>query len=137
VTAPLADLIQNAANTDIRAERVTGTIVIPYDTLTARAPRGVKIKGNGDRLAVSGDITVLGQKVPFTADLKIEVAQGAVRLLPVNVKLEGGMSVPDAERFISFTLPVKNLPLNLKITDVKTTAQGLAVEGTASDVPLT
>lgn len=37
VTAPLSDLIQNAAATEIRADRVTGTVVISRQTLSAHA----------------------------------------------------------------------------------------------------
>ncbi|ETK33019.1 LmeA family phospholipid-binding protein [Microbispora sp. ATCC PTA-5024] len=137
VNAPLTDLLQNASTARITADRVTGTVVISRETLSARAPRGIKVSGNGgDTLTVAGNITVLGRQVPVTADMKIDVAQGEVRLTPVNVKLAGAIPVPNPERFISFAVPVKNLPLNLKITKVKTTPQGLEVEGTAIDVPL-
>lgn len=79
---------------------------------------------------------VLGNQVPVTADMKIQVVQGGIRLTPANVKIAGAIPVPNPERLISFTVPVKNLPLNLKITRVKSTSEGLAVQGTASDVPL-
>ncbi|MEZ0073041.1 DUF2993 domain-containing protein [Planotetraspora sp. GP83] len=137
VSAPLADLLKNAEKTRIRAERVTGTIVISRETLSARAPHGIRVEGDGgDTLKVSGNLTVLGRTVPVTADMKLEVVQGGVRLTPASVKIAGGISVPSPERLITFTVPVKNLPLNLKITSVKSTPQGLAVEGTATDVPL-
>ncbi|GGO29200.1 hypothetical protein GCM10010116_58490 [Microbispora rosea subsp. aerata] len=137
VTAPLADLIQNAAATEIKAERVTGTVVISRQTLSARAPRGIKVEGSdGDALRVSGKVSVLGNQVPVSADMKIQVAKGAIRLTPTNVKIADGIPVPNAERLISFTVPVKDLPLNLRITRVKSTSEGLAVQGTASDVSL-
>ncbi|WP_204018695.1 LmeA family phospholipid-binding protein [Sphaerimonospora thailandensis] len=137
VTAPLADLIQNASKTPIRAERVTGTVVISRETLAARAPRGIRIEGDGgDTLKVSGDLTALGRTVPVTADLKMEVVPGAVRLTPTNVKIAGGITVPNVARHLGFTVPVKDLPLKLKITKVKTTSQGLAIQGVAADVPL-
>ncbi|MCT9934753.1 DUF2993 domain-containing protein [Planotetraspora sp. A-T 1434] len=137
VSAPLSDLLKNAEKTRISAERVTGTIVISRETLSARAPRGIRVEGDGgDTLKVSGNLTVLGRTVPVTADMKLEVVQGGVRLTPASVKIAGGFSVPSPERLITFTVPVKNLPLNLKITSVKSTPQGLAVEGTATDVPL-
>jgi hypothetical protein len=137
VSAPLADLIQNSANARISAERVTGTAVISMETIAARAPRGIKVEsGKGGSLKVSGDISVLGRSVPVAADLKIAVARGAVRLTPVNLEVAGGFSVPEPERLITFTVPVRDLPLNLRITGVKTTPDGVAVEGTATDVPL-
>jgi hypothetical protein len=136
VTAPLGDLIQDPSKADIRAEHVTGTVVISRETIAARAPRGIEIDGEGDKLRVSGVIAVLGRSVPVTADMKLDVVSGAVKLTPVGVKVAGGFSVPNPERFITFTVPVKDLPLGLKITSVKTTPEGLAVEGTATDVPL-
>lgn len=137
VTAPLADLIQNASKTRIRAEHVTGTVVISRKTLSALAPHGIKVKGDGgDALKVSGDVNVLGRTVPVTASLKIEVVPGAVRLTPADVKVAGGLSVPNVAKHIGFTVPVKDLPLNLKITKVKSTPQGLAIQGEATDVRL-
>ncbi|MEU8265522.1 DUF2993 domain-containing protein [Sphaerisporangium sp. NPDC049002] len=134
VNAPLMDLIQNAATADIRAERVTGTVVISRQTLDARAPRGLKVQGNGDdTLNVTGKLTVAGITIPVTAKMKIEVVKGGVRLTPENVN---GIQVPNASRALSFTVPIKDLPLNLKIEKVRTTPEGLAVDGTATDVPL-
>ncbi|MFF3663968.1 LmeA family phospholipid-binding protein [Microtetraspora malaysiensis] len=137
VSAPLADLIQDASKADLRAERVAGTIVISRKTLEERAPRGVKIEGGGDdKLRVSGKITVLGRDIPITADLKIDAVKGGIRLIPANVEIAGGISVPNVERLVGFTVPVKNLPLNLKVTKVRSVSEGLAVEGSATNVPL-
>ncbi|MEW9528784.1 DUF2993 domain-containing protein [Microbispora sp. NPDC049125] len=138
VTAPLSQLIQNPSGADIRAERITGTVVISHKTLSAQAPRGIKIEGGGGggTLRVSGELTFLGRQVPVTADMRLDVVQGGVKLTPVNVKLAGAIPVPNPERYITYTVPVKDLPLNLRITGVKTTPQGLAIEGTATDVPL-
>lgn len=137
VSAPLADLIKDASKADLRAERVTATIVISRETLDARAPRGIRVEGNGgETVQISGELSVLGRSVPVTADMKLEIVQGAVRLTPKSVKIAGSIRVPNAEKFISFNVPVKNLPLNLKITSVRSTPEGLAVGGTATDVPL-
>lgn len=134
VKAPLMDLIQSPAKANITAERVTGTVVVSRQTLDSRAPRGLHVEGGGDdSLNVTGKLTVSGVSIPVTAKLKIEVVPGGVRLTPENVN---GIKVPNASRLISFTVPIKNLPLNLKIEKVRSTAEGLAVEGTATDVPL-
>ena len=37
---------------------------------------------------------------------------------------------------MSFTVPVRRLPLGLKITKVTSTAEGLAIEARATDVAL-
>ena len=134
VNAPLADLLQNSSTAHITADSVTGTVVISRKTLDARAPRGLHVEGNGDdTLQVTGKVTVAGIVIPVTAKMKIEVAPGGLRLTPENVN---GIQVPNASRLLTFNVPVKNLPLNLKIDKVRTTAEGLAVEATATDVPL-
>ncbi|GII85310.1 hypothetical protein Ssi03_33000 [Sphaerisporangium siamense] len=134
VSAPLMDLIQDSATADIRADKVTGTIVISKKTLDARVPQGLRLSGDGDdALNVSGTLSVAGISVPVNARMKIEVVTGGVRLTPSDVN---GIKIPDATRALGFTVPVKDLPLNLKIQSVRTTPEGLAVEGLARDVPL-
>ncbi|GAA0985192.1 DUF2993 domain-containing protein [Acrocarpospora macrocephala] len=137
VQAPLMDLIQNAESVDLRAERVTGSVVVSYKTLDARAPRGIKVNGgNNNTVQISGNLTVLGQTVPVTADMKVALVKDAIRVTPESVKIAGGVPVPNAERLVSFTIPIKDLPLNLKLTKVSPTEAGLLLQGTASDVPL-
>ncbi|GIH29066.1 hypothetical protein Aph01nite_73760 [Acrocarpospora phusangensis] len=137
VHAPLMDLIQNAEAVDLRAERVSGTVVISYKTLDARAPRGIKVNGGGNgTIQVSGELNVLGQAVPVTADMKVELVKNQIRVTPASVKIAGGVPVPNAERLVSFAIPIRELPLNLKLTKVTPVEEGLLVQGTADDVPL-
>lgn len=136
VTAPLEDLVLRADRVNMRAERVAGTVIVPLETLNQRAPRGIKISVNGDALAVTGEISVLGQKVPVKADMKIEMTGGEVRFVPGRITLGGGIPVPQPERFITYRIPIKNLPFNLKVTDVKAVPQGIRIAGEAADVPL-
>jgi hypothetical protein len=133
VHAKLNDLL--ASNAEITADKVTGTVVISRQSLAARAPDGFTVEGDGDRLSVSGSVVVHNIKVPITADMKIGIVRGGVRLTPENVKA-AGQEVPDLARRIGWTVPVKNLPLNMKITKVTTSGGGLAVEASATDVPL-
>ncbi|RCG31735.1 DUF2993 domain-containing protein [Sphaerisporangium album] len=134
VNAPLMDLIQNSATADVRADKVTGTIVISRETLDARAPRGLKLHGNGDNsLTVTGNLTVAGLSVPVSARMKIQIVPGGVRLTPSDVN---GVRVPDAAKTLGFTVPIKDLPLNLRIQSVRTTSEGLVVQGLGRDVPL-
>lgn len=137
VTAPLADLVQNAAKTEIMAERVVGTVVIPRKVIEERAPRGVKVDGDGDTLRVSGELTVRGVKVPVEANMKVQTVDGGVKLVPERVIVAGGIPVPaNAARALTYTIPVDNLPLNLNVTAVKSVPDGLQVTGEAKDVPL-
>lgn len=137
VTAPLADLLQNPAAADIRAERAVGTVVIPKETLNARAPQGVTIEEiDADGIRVRGERTVLGRTVPITATMKVEVDGRTLRAVPTDVQIGGGFSVPDAARLVSFQVPIPPLPLGLKITEVRTGGDGLTVGAAATDVPL-
>ncbi|GAA3134603.1 LmeA family phospholipid-binding protein [Streptosporangium carneum] len=136
VTASLEDLVLHPERVDMRAERVAGTVVVPLATLNQKAPRGIKVAVDGDVLVVSGEISVLGRKVPVKADLKIDVAENELRFVPEKVTVSGGIPVPEPERLISYRIPIKNLPFNLKVTDVKTVPQGISISGEATDVPL-
>lgn len=136
VTAPLQDLVFHAERVSMRAERVAGTVVVPLETLNQKAPPGVKVAVAGDALAVSGEITVLGRKVPVKADLKVDVSDDEIRFVPGKVTLGGGIPVPQPERFLGYRLPIGNLPFNLKVTGVKTVPEGISVSGEATNVPL-
>ncbi|MBB4913731.1 LmeA family phospholipid-binding protein [Streptosporangium saharense] len=136
VTAPLSDLVLHSERADIRAGRVEGTVVVPLATLNQKAPNGIKVSVDGDTLVVDGEVTVLGQKVPVKADLKIGVSAGELRFAPEKVTVGGGIPVPNPERFINYRIPIKNLPFGVKITGVRVVPQGIQVSGEASDVPL-
>ncbi|MEU4833318.1 DUF2993 domain-containing protein [Streptosporangium sp. NPDC023615] len=136
VTARLEDLVMNPQQVDMRAERVEGAVVVPVATLNQRAPQGMKVSVAGGALAVKGEITVLGRRVPAEATMKVRVVEGGLQLVPEKVTLGGGIAVPDPERFLSYRVPIGKLPYNLKLTDVRTVPEGLRISGTASDVPL-
>ncbi|MEU6725922.1 DUF2993 domain-containing protein [Nonomuraea wenchangensis] len=131
VTAPLADVLQNRA--DIRAGRLTVSGTLTRATIDKYAPRGVKIGGNGERLTASGEVTVGANKVKFDAELRVSVTDGQIRLQAE--KIEG---VPAAlAQFVSYSIPFKGeLPFDVKVTRVRSVADGLEFTAEATDVPL-
>ncbi|MET8988019.1 DUF2993 domain-containing protein [Nonomuraea wenchangensis] len=131
VTAPLADVLQNRA--DIRAGRLTVSGTLTRATIDKYAPRGVKIGGNGQRLTASGEVTVGANKVKFDAELRVSVTDGQIRLQAE--KIEG---VPAAlAQFVSYSIPFKGeLPFDVKVTRVRSVADGLEFTAEATDVPL-
>ncbi|WP_336208536.1 LmeA family phospholipid-binding protein [Nonomuraea sp. LPB2021202275-12-8] len=131
VTAPLADVIQNRA--DIRAGRLTVRGTLTRATIDGYAPKGVKITGNGQRLVASGELMVGVNKVKFNAEMRVQLVDGGI-LLQAE-KIEG---VPDQlARFVSYTIPFKGkLPFDVKVTGVRSVADGLEFSAEASDVPL-
>ncbi|MFF4619243.1 LmeA family phospholipid-binding protein [Nonomuraea jabiensis] len=131
VTAPLADVLQNRAN--IKAGRVAISGTLTRATIDKYAPQGVKIGGNGDRLTASGEVTVGVQKVKFDAEMRVELVDGGIRLQAE--KIEG---VPDQlASLVSYTIKFKGkLPFDVKVTGVKSVAEGLEISAEASDVPI-
>ncbi|TMR96367.1 DUF2993 domain-containing protein [Nonomuraea basaltis] len=131
VTAPLADVLQNRAN--VRAGRVAIAGTLTRATIDKYAPRGVKIGGNGKRLTASGEVMVGVQKMTFSAEMRVEVADGGIKLQAEKIK-----GVPDqVAQFVSYTIPFKgDLPFDVKVTGVKSVAEGLEFSAEASDVPL-
>ncbi|WP_431932523.1 LmeA family phospholipid-binding protein [Nonomuraea jabiensis] len=131
VTAPLADVLQNRAN--IKAGRVAISGTLTRATIDKYAPQGVKIGGNGDRLTASGEVTVGVQKVKFNAEMRVELVDGGIKLQAE--KIEG---VPDQlASLVSYTIKFKGkLPFDVKVTGVKSVADGLEISAEASDVPI-
>jgi hypothetical protein len=131
VTAPLADVLENRAN--IQAGRVAISGTLTRATIDKYAPSGVKIGGNGDRLTASGEVTVGVQKVKFNAEMRVELADGGIKLQAE--KIEG---VPDQlASLVSYTIKFKGkLPFDVKVTGVKSVAEGLEISAEASDVPI-
>ncbi|MEU5867172.1 MULTISPECIES: DUF2993 domain-containing protein [unclassified Nonomuraea] len=131
VTAPLSDVLQNRA--DVRAGRVTVSGTLTRATIDKYAPRGIKISGNGRRLVASGEVTVGAQKMRFNAEMRVDVADGGIRLQAEKIQ-----GLPDQlAHFVTYTIPFKGgLPFDVKVTGVKSVADGLEFSAEASDVPI-
>jgi hypothetical protein len=131
VTAPLADVLQNRAN--VRAERLTVRGTLTRATIDKYAPSGVKISGNGQRLVASGELTVGVSKVKFSAEMKVQVTDGAILLQAERIQ-----GVPDSlARFVSYPIRFQGkLPFDVKVTGVRSVSEGLEFSAEATDVPL-
>lgn len=137
VHAPLGDLIANPVNAEITAERIVGSVVISWETIGRLAPRGVRLEGEGEVITASFEVTLGGRKVPIRAEMKLDIGDDALRLSPERVTAEGGLRVPgNIARSLSFTIPLRNLPFGLKLTEARGVADGFRVTGEATDVPL-
>ncbi|MFI7440808.1 DUF2993 domain-containing protein [Nonomuraea indica] len=131
VTAPLADVIQNRA--DIRAGRLTVRGTLTRATIDKFAPDGVRISGNGRRLVASGEVRVGANPVKFNAELRVDVADGGIRLQAERIE-----GVPDSlAGLVNYTIPFKGgLPFDVRVTGVRNVADGLEFTAEATDVPL-
>jgi hypothetical protein len=131
VTAPLADVLQNRAN--IRARRVTISGTLTRATIDKHAPRGIKIGGNGQRLTASGEVMVGANKMKFNAEMRVELADGGIKIQAEKIEGLPAQLAP----LVSYTIPFKGkLPFDVKVTGVKSVAEGLEFSAEASDVPI-
>ncbi|MED7931721.1 DUF2993 domain-containing protein [Nonomuraea sp. LP-02] len=131
VRAPLADVLQKQAN--IRAGRVAMSGTLSRATIDKYAPRGVKIDGDGQRLTASGEVTIGATKVKFSAEMRVEVAGGRIKLQAERIQ---GVPVPDqVAQLISYPIPF-DLPFDVKLTGVRSLPEGLELFAEAFDVPI-
>jgi len=127
VKAPLSDAVHSDASKMV-ADTATSTATVSYADVGKEAPRGLKISAKGKVLQVRGPVTVLGLSRTVTATVTVKPSGRSVRVLPQTVDA-GGTTLPVAlvQQAFSFTLPVKGLPLNTRISDVQVGGDGLRV----------
>lgn len=138
VDAPLSEVA--AGNADgVTARTATASAVVPYDLIKERAPKEVKgIAPKGDDLQVELTGAVMGFPMAGTAVVEVEPTRKGIAITPVSVGSNGGPQVPLAlvKRQLTWTVPVTNLPVGSRITDIQPTPGGLRVAATANDVRL-
>jgi hypothetical protein len=127
VKAPLSDAVHGDASKMV-ADTATSTATVSYADVDKEAPRGMKVSAKGKILQVRGPVTVLGLSRTVTATVTVKPSGRKVRVLPQTVNA-GGATLPVAlvQQAFAFTLPVKGLPLNTRISDVQVGADGLRV----------
>jgi hypothetical protein len=138
VTAPMSDAM-NGDSSKMVADSATSTATIGYDDVNKSAPNNMKVSAAGSNLQVRGPYTVpgLGITRTVTATVSVQPSGRSVRVVPQSVKT-GGTTVPLSlvRQAFTFTMSVKGLPLNTRITGVKVEPQGLRVSTTAQNVKL-
>jgi hypothetical protein len=127
VKAPLSDAVHGDASKMV-ADTATSTATVSYADVDKEAPRGLKISDKGKDLQVRGPVTVLGLSRTVTATVTVRPSGRNVRVVPQTVDA-GGTTIPVAlvQQAFSFTMPVKGLPLNTRISDVQVGQDGLRV----------
>jgi hypothetical protein len=136
VKAPLSDAAHGDASKMV-ADTATSVATVSYADVDKEAPRGLKVSAKGKDLQVRGPVTVLGLSRTVTATVTVKPSGRTVRVLPQTVNA-GGATLPVAlvQQAFSFTMPVKGLPLNTRITDVQVGADGLRVTTVGEHVNL-
>jgi hypothetical protein len=136
VKAPLSDAVHGDASKMV-ADTATSVATVSYADVDKEAPRGLKVSAKGKDLQVRGPVTVLGLSRTVTATVTVKPSGRSVRVLPQTVNA-GGTTLPVAlvQQAFSFTMPVKGLPLNTRISDVQVGADGLRVTTVGEHVNL-
>lgn len=136
VDAPLSDALHNDPSGFV-ADTAVSTATVPYADVNKEAPKGMKVSAEGKVLKVRGPVTVLGLSRTVSATVTVKPKGRSVSVVPQTVDA-GGTTIPVAlvQQAFSFTMPVKGLPLNTRISDVKVLPEGLRVTTTAEHINL-
>ncbi|MEW2358883.1 DUF2993 domain-containing protein [Spirillospora sp. NPDC029432] len=137
VQAPLSDIAAgNAEGVTVRT--ATASAVVPYSLIKARAPKEVKdIRPKGDNLEVDLNGTIMGFPVGGTAELAVKPTGKGLAITPVSVG-SGGVRIPLnlLQRQLAWNVPVTELPVGSRISQVQPTPDGLRIGATADNVQL-
>jgi hypothetical protein len=142
VSAPLRTL--RTGEGDIVARTVEGTALIDYASVARLAgQRGVQLREQGGRLAVTAPVEVLGIRLTVDGIADLTVVQGAVRVRFRELAARDLPDLPGAQAVVngfaqqlSFDLNLAGLPFDLAVQEVRALPEGLRLRATASDVPL-
>jgi len=136
VRAPISEVLNGAQN--ISAARADGTALVPYEVLKKRLPDGFSVKPDGSKLKLSGKARALGISVPVTATVSLQVGREGVTAKPSKITVAGGRVPGSAvSNQIGFEIPVQDLPMHLKVKDVKVRDKGVEVTADAENVKFT
>jgi hypothetical protein len=112
-----------SATSEITAERASATALVPFTVLSQRLPPGLTLSPAGADLKVIS--TVLG--VPLLGTLALGVCPAGIRITP---------RITGVPALVGFVIPLQALPLQLSVTSVSVTEQGLRVSAAGRNVRL-
>ena len=138
VDAPLSEVTKGSA-ADVTARTATASAVVPYDVIQKRAPKEVKRIGpKGDDLSVDLTGNVLGVQLTGTAVVQVKPTAKGIAISPVSVGSNGAAQIPLAlvRSQLTWTVPVSDLPVGSRISQIQPTPDGLRVAATAENVRL-
>jgi hypothetical protein len=138
VQAPLRDVI-NGDSSNVVAATAIASAIVPYEAVKQRAPSQVRsISASGSNLQVRGNMSLLGFSGDVTIVAAVRATSQGIGVTPQSVRSGSGPEVPLSllqQRF-TFTVPVRDLPLGSRISEVEVTPGGLRIAATADDVRL-
>ncbi len=122
-------------------DRIAGDVTVPYSTVATEAGGTVRLSHQGDRLVVSGQVTVPGiGSVTARGTGKLAVSGGQVKAVITSAAVNGA-SLPSAvlaqvAQQLTPRLTLPRLPYDLKLTAIRASDDGLVVSGEVTGVVL-
>ena len=138
VQAPLSEVSKGSA-ANVTARTATASAVVPYDVIKKAAPKEVESIGpKGDDLSVKLTGSILGFAVSGTAVVEVKPTAKGIAVTPVSVGSDGATQIPLAlvKRQLTWVVPVTDLPVGSRISEIQPTPEGLRVAATAENVRL-
>ncbi len=138
VQLPLSDALGGRVQS-IPVDRLTGQAVVGYVDLKSSG-RMLVFTPDGDRVKVTGSISVLGQDISASASSTVSLDGNDLVLTPQSVSAAGQSSnlIGDAIKgAFRVRVPLGRLPYGLKLTGVKATAAGVVVSAESGPTVLT
>lgn len=137
LNARLSDIINNDTS-NVTAETATASAIVPYGVIKKEAPKEVtSIAPKGDDLAVGMTGSLLGFQLNGTAVVSVKPTSKGIAITPESVG-EGAAQLPLTlvRKQLTWTVPVRDLPVGSRISQIQPTSDGLRVAATAHDVNL-
>jgi hypothetical protein len=132
----------------VTAENVAGTATIDYASVTELIRNrvnlpGLKLSEKDGKLNAVLPTQILNQPITLTGTADLTVKGGVVQVRFRKLSAEGMNQNPLVQsaltqyaQQISIPIPVPALPFGLRITEVKPLVTGIAISGSADNVPL-
>jgi hypothetical protein len=138
---PVRELLGGRAH-ELPCERVTGRLVLPYAELARVAPiPGLSLAFEGERLVATAALPVPGisQLARIGGEAVLSLAPGGAVWLRIRGVSVGGLTLPGLVLnqllpTLNVPVPLPPLPYGLRLDELRPTASGLVVDGSAEAV---
>jgi len=135
---PLRQLLGGRAR-ELACERVTGRLVLPYSELARIAPiPGLALHFEGERLMASASLPVPGisQLARIAGEAVLTLTPGGAVWLRIRGVSVAGLTLPGLVLnqllpTLNVPVPLPPLPFGLRLDELRPTATGLVVDGSA------
>ena len=140
VKVPLSEALQGNVDS-IGVQRLDASALVTYAELAHRSGIvGVTMQPEGDRIRVTGRVTVLGQSVRASALSRVSLKNGRIAVKALSFKVLG-QSTPALMGALTgafdVLVPVGTLPYDLELTGLQVTPDGLRLVAASGPTVLT